>query len=138
MNRFAIIAAAALWFGCSGAEAQEIVHCPALEDNGAGQPATVLDGYLFRPAEKGRHPAIVGLHGCSGMFRPWSSKYCPSLFGWADELNRPGMWYCWSTASGCAGKARCARLAGSSLSRALFRGPGITPRGSLRARRPAA
>jgi dienelactone hydrolase len=28
----------------------------------------VLEGYLFRPAGTGPFPAIVGLHGCSGLF----------------------------------------------------------------------
>lgn len=137
MNRFAIIAAAALWFGCSGAEAQDIVHFPALEDKGAGQPPTVLDGYLFRPAEEGRHPAIVGLHGCSGMFRPRSSEMLPSLFAWADELNRRGYVVLLVDSFGPRRHGEMCSPGFQPFSR-TFRGPGITPRGSLRARRPAA
>src|SRR5947199_10180248 len=57
-----------LWARIAGA--QELVHFPSLDDNGQGQPATHLDGYLFRPAGEGRHPAILGLHGCSGLFAP--------------------------------------------------------------------
>ena len=30
--------------------------------------ATVLDGYLYPSTGAGRHPAVVFLHGCSGMF----------------------------------------------------------------------
>lgn len=33
----------------------------------AGTP-TMLDGYLFRPTGNGPFPAIVALHGCSGLF----------------------------------------------------------------------
>src|SRR5690349_12079820 len=40
------------------AGAQEVVHFPSLDNNGQGQPTTMLDGYLFRPAGEGRHPAI--------------------------------------------------------------------------------
>jgi dienelactone hydrolase len=29
---------------------------------------TLLDGYLFRPEGNGPFPAIVALHGCSGLF----------------------------------------------------------------------
>jgi dienelactone hydrolase len=32
-----------------------------------GKP-TLLDGYLFRPEGKGPFPALVALHGCSGLF----------------------------------------------------------------------
>ena len=91
MKRFvAFAAAAALWVGIGTAAAQEVVHFPSLEDNGPGQPATVLDGYLFRPAGDGRHPAIVGLHGCSGMFNRRTGAILESLFAWAIELNRHG------------------------------------------------
>lgn len=31
------------------------------------RPATLLDGYLFRPAGEGPHPALVFLHGCGGL-----------------------------------------------------------------------
>lgn len=66
------------------ARAQEVVHFPSLD---AGR--TVLDGYLFRPAGEGRHPAIIGLHGCSGMFLR-SGAILPSEFAWAYLLNSRG------------------------------------------------
>lgn len=74
----------------AAARAQELVHFPSLDDNGAGQPATMLDGYLFRPAGDGRHPAIVGLHGCSGMFSRRTGAILPSELAWASELVRHG------------------------------------------------
>ncbi len=74
---------------CGAAAAQEIVHFPSLEDNGPGQPSTTLDGYLWRLPGDGRHPAIVGLHGCSGMFGR-SGLPTPLYRAWAAELNRAG------------------------------------------------
>src|SRR5207237_6267543 len=72
------------------APAQELVHFPSLEDNGPGQPSTQLDGYLFRPAGEGRHPAIVGLHGCSGMFSRANGMIAQIYRQWAEELTRRG------------------------------------------------
>jgi hypothetical protein len=66
------------------------VHFPSLEDNGAGQPPTTVDGYLFRPAGTGPFPAIVGLHGCSGMFVRGTSMISPIYREWAAELTRHG------------------------------------------------
>ena len=65
------------------------MHFPSLEDNGPGQPSTTLDGYLFRPPGEGRHPAIVGMHGCSGMFGA-RGAIVSVLSAWARELNRLG------------------------------------------------
>lgn len=91
MKRLAIlVASAALWGAVGTAAAQEVVHFPSLEDNGAGRPATVLDGYLYRPAGSGPHPAIVGLHGCSGMFSRSNGLISPIYRQWADELTQRG------------------------------------------------
>jgi len=86
---FAVLTAVAalLWAGFAGA--QEVVHFPSLDDNGPGQPATQLDGYLFRPAGEGRHPAIVGLHGCSGMLSR-GHELLPLYQAWGTELSRLG------------------------------------------------
>lgn len=65
-----------VWWSGTGI-AQELVHFPSWEDNGAGQAATVLDGYLYRPEGPGPHAAIVGLHGCSGMFVRGTSTITP-------------------------------------------------------------
>jgi len=87
MLGFAAALAALVWAGAAGA--QEVVHFPSLEDNGPGQAATTLDGYLFRPAGDGRHPAVAGLHGCSGMLGPDGNMF-PILRDWAAELTRLG------------------------------------------------
>jgi dienelactone hydrolase len=92
MKRFACIlaAVATLWSGCIAAAAQELVHFPSLEDNGAGRHSTVLDGYLFRPAGAGQHPAIVGLHGCGGMFGRATGQMTALYRDWAAEFVHRG------------------------------------------------
>lgn len=84
----------AVFFCCAagfrGPQAQELIHFPSLEDNGAGQPGTMLDGYLFRPDGAGPFPAIVGLHGCSGMFVRGTSTISSIYRAWGAELTRHG------------------------------------------------
>jgi len=80
---FAVLVAAACLLA-RAAGPQEIVHFPSLD---AGR--TVLDGYLFRPTNPGPSPAIVGLHGCSGMFLP-SGAILPSEFAWAYLFQQGG------------------------------------------------
>ena len=79
-----IAAIAALLFWSSVARAQEAVHFPSLDGT------TQLDGYLYRPADEGRHAAIVGLHGCSGMFNRATGAIWPIFRQWAGELAREG------------------------------------------------
>lgn len=43
----------------------ERVRFPSLDDED-GEPL-LIDGYLFRPAVPGPHPAVVFLHGCGGL-----------------------------------------------------------------------
>lgn len=64
--------------------AEEKVHFPSLDEG-----ATVLDGYLFRPAEAGRRPAVVFLHGCAGLFDR-SHDIWPREVAWAARLNALG------------------------------------------------
>src|SRR5436190_8991792 len=91
MKRFPALAALiAVLIWCGGGAAQELVHFPSLEDNGPGQPSTVLDGYLFRPPGDGRQKAIVGLHGCGGMFSRTTGLITPIYRAWAAEFNRLG------------------------------------------------
>lgn len=75
---------------CGGVAAQELVHFPSLEDNGPGQASTNLDGYLYRPPGEERHPAIVGLHGCGGMFSRETGLISPLYREWAGELTGRG------------------------------------------------
>jgi dienelactone hydrolase len=50
---------------------------------------TRLDARLFRPAGAGPHPAIVALHGCSGL-RNARGIILPIYWAWADALVRAG------------------------------------------------
>lgn len=74
-----------LWWMLAGtaAVAQDLVHFPSLDDQ-----HTVLDGYLYRAAGEGRHPAVVGLHGCSGMF--FNGRISALEFAWAYMFTSRG------------------------------------------------
>src|SRR5579872_1836806 len=79
-------AAALAFWSCAVAAQQQPVHFPSLDP-----AAPVLDGYLFRPAGDGRHPALVFLHGCGG------------LIGHAGRINaREADWAARFTAEGYA------------------------------------
>jgi dienelactone hydrolase len=77
-----------LWLGV--AAAQELVHFPSLEDNGPGRSPTTLDGHLVRPTGEGRHPAVIFLHGCGGLFDRTNGFIEPGERDWAGELSRRG------------------------------------------------
>lgn len=66
------------------AAAQQLVHFPSLDTG-----RTMLDGYLYRPQGAGPHPAIIGLHGCSGMMTT-DGGVLPIEFAWAYRLNSEG------------------------------------------------
>ena len=57
-----IFVAASCALAAGRADAQEIVHFPSLDVQ------TTLNGYLFRAGGAGRHPALVFMHGCGGLF----------------------------------------------------------------------
>ena len=62
---------------------------PSLDDNGPGQQPTVLDGYLFRPADDAPRPAVVFLHGCGGLIgRSGTTNLRERV--WAALLNQRG------------------------------------------------
>ena len=85
-----LLAAGALLLWCAAAAADEQMQFPSLDDNGVGRPATTLDGYLFRPAGEGRHPALVFLHGCDGMFNRTNGLLGRRERDWAGELTPRG------------------------------------------------
>jgi dienelactone hydrolase len=74
--------------GCLSAlaSAQTVVHFPSTD----GPPATTLDGYLFPAPGAGPHPAIVFLHGCSGMFAKSGAIYSRER-DWASRFNAAGI-----------------------------------------------
>jgi dienelactone hydrolase len=78
------------WRWCNTAVGQEAVHFPSLQDNGPGHSATPLDGYLFHPAGEGKHPAVVFLHGCGGLFNRATGFINARELDWARELTQRG------------------------------------------------
>jgi dienelactone hydrolase len=50
----------------------------------------MIEGRLFRPAGEGRFPAVVGLHGCSGMFSRSTGLLTPLYRAWGNELAAQG------------------------------------------------
>jgi len=86
MKRWTATAAAAALLGwTSTAPAQQLVHFPSLDADG-----TMLDGYLYRAAGAGPHPAVVFLHGCGGMISDRLGTINTREVEWAAALNRIG------------------------------------------------
>ncbi len=83
-----IIAVGALLLCSMTVAAQELVNFPSFEDNGAGLASTVLNGYFWRPAGGGQHPAVIFLHGCGGLFLNGAIE--PGESGWAGALTSRG------------------------------------------------
>jgi dienelactone hydrolase len=69
---------------------QEIVQFPSLADNGAAAAPTMLVGHLYRPAGSGARPAIIGLHGCSGLVGQRTGAVFPLYRDWASLLAAQG------------------------------------------------
>lgn len=69
---------------CGRAQAQEQVHFPS-----AGDSATELDGYLYRPAGDGPHPALVFMHGCGGLLNKSGHPFTRES-DWAQRFNALG------------------------------------------------
>jgi poly(3-hydroxybutyrate) depolymerase len=81
-----LIAVGVLLLWSAAAAAQELVHFPSFEDNGPGRSSTALEGYLLRPVGEGRHPAVIFLHGCGGLFMRTSGAIERGERDWAGEL----------------------------------------------------
>lgn len=69
--------------------AQEKIEFKSNDADIAGQ-ATGIDGYLYRPEGAGPFPAVVGLHGCSGMLTRDRSAVTPIYAAWGEHLKRNG------------------------------------------------
>jgi hypothetical protein len=69
VSRGLLAAVAAIWFASGAAAlAQEVVSFPSLDSALSGGAPTVLRGLLLRPGGAGPFPAVVALHGCTGLF----------------------------------------------------------------------
>ena len=80
-----LIIAATFFIWGNAAKAQERIQFRSLESS-----ATVLDGYLYPSIGAGRHPPVVFLHGCSGMFDRSTGLISRSERDWASVLNGDG------------------------------------------------
>ncbi len=60
----------------------------SIDGSGPGE-TLLLDGYVFRPAGKGPFPAIVALHGCSGLFTK-QGKLNARFLDWGKRLSGLG------------------------------------------------
>jgi dienelactone hydrolase len=80
-----LIVAATFFIWGNAAKAQERIQFRSLESS-----ATVLDGYLYPSIGAGRHPAVVFLHGCSGMFDRSTGLISRLERDWALVLNGDG------------------------------------------------
>jgi dienelactone hydrolase len=85
-----LLSLAALLLSYAAVSAQEHVQFSSLGDNGAGLPATILDGYVFRPVGGESRPAVVFLHGCAGLFSRTSGLIETRERAWAKDLNGRG------------------------------------------------
>jgi dienelactone hydrolase len=80
-----LIVAATFFIWGNAAKAQERIQFRSLDSS-----ATVLDGYLYPSTGAGRHPAVVFLHGCNGMFDRSTGLISRLERDWASVLNGDG------------------------------------------------
>jgi len=65
------------------------VQFPSHDADLTGGSPTIIDGYLFKPVGQGPFPALVALHGCSGLFTK-SGRFQRRDFDWAIRLQSLG------------------------------------------------
>jgi dienelactone hydrolase len=63
----------------------ERVQFPSNDADLTGGSPTIIDGYLFKPAGQGPFPALVALHGCSGLFTQ-AGRFQKRDWDWAKRL----------------------------------------------------
>ena len=85
----------------------------------ANKDATALDGYLLRPAGAGPFPAIVALHGCSGLWGRQDGELSKRHADWGERFVQAGYLVLFPDSfnprgvrSVCSSTARVVRLAG--------------------------
>ena len=65
------------------------VQFPSHDADLTGGSPTIIDGYLFKPVGQGPFPALVALHGCSGLFTK-SGRFQRRDLDWARRLQSLG------------------------------------------------
>lgn len=73
----------------AGLHVEEIVRFPSQDADVTGGAPTTLQGRLLRPSGSGPHPAVVLLHGCSGLYAK-SGRVSSRHVWWATTLQRQG------------------------------------------------
>lgn len=76
----------------SAASAEERVKFSSLDADLAGK-ATIITARLYRPQGDGPFPAVVGLHGCSGLIvrsGRMRDTVMPTFADWAERLSAAG------------------------------------------------
>jgi dienelactone hydrolase len=69
--------------------APDRVRFPSNDTDLTGGSPTIIDGYLFKPAGQGPFPALVALHGCSGLFIQ-AGQFQKRDWDWAKRLQNLG------------------------------------------------
>ncbi len=85
-----LLAGVASFFWMVSAFAQDRITFPSNDADVTKGPATVLTGLLYRPAGDGPFPAVVLLHGCSGLYRPDGRTLTARHDDWAQRLHHHG------------------------------------------------
>ena len=67
----------------------ERVQFPSNDADLTGGSPTIIDGYLFKPEGQGPFPALVALHGCSGLFTQ-AGGFQKRDWDWAKRLQSLG------------------------------------------------
>jgi dienelactone hydrolase len=67
----------------------ERVQFPSNDADLTGGSPTFVDGYLFKPPGQSPFPAVVALHGCSGLFTR-EGRFQKRDWDWAKRLQRLG------------------------------------------------
>jgi len=71
------------------AQAQEVVSFASLDGDLTRGTPTSLQGLLFKPAGPGPFPAVVGMHGCGGLFNRQGQLVARER-AWAEILTSRG------------------------------------------------
>jgi dienelactone hydrolase len=90
LSRRLLAALLAVWFAGGGAAlAQERVSFPSLDGALTGGAPTLLSGLLLKPAGAGPFPAVVAMHGCTGLFDKQGELVAREA-AWGQVLNARG------------------------------------------------
>ncbi|MCY0989552.1 dienelactone hydrolase family protein [Nannocystis sp. ILAH1] len=85
------LAAACAWWSASAPALAAAEQPEFVEFRSDDRQDTPLTGYLYRPAGPGPFPAVIALHGCSGLFSTEPPKRLSARHDdWAERLVRQG------------------------------------------------